>query len=292
MGLLAVFQSGIHYDRIPFLTPLIQQRMADELGPLDRYILWLDKRCNIVFALAFQFVFFLIVVGLLYVLSLVFYLVVRPNVSAAVWLYIKIGVGAVVAIFYIAIIVLNLKRVKETPTGARLYDQLMKATQFFMKILMVGMHRHSSYITNTFYSQIPQKRFAWTAALFMLVFFVAFLIEYTTDLTRNDRRISFFNSRHLYSTRVDSLFVDPVAYDNQRPEGDYVDVASIQADVIREPYLRLFIAYPKALDTLLTSLARNQFGQIHCPTRNAVANAVSGAVGRLTGLFGWRSTIR
>jgi hypothetical protein len=256
VGLLAVFPSGIHYDRMPFSTPQIQQRMANELGPLDRYILWLDKRCNIVFALAFQFVFFLIVVSLLYVLSLVFYLVVQPNVSAAVWLGIKIGVGVLVGVFYVAIIVLNLKRVKETPTGARLYDQLTKATQSFMKILMMGMHRHSSYITNTFYSHIPQKRFARTAALFMLVFFVAFFIEYITDLSRNDPRISLLNSRHLYSARVDSLFVDPAAYDNRRPDGEYVNVASIQADLIREPYLRLFIAYPKALDTLLTSLAK------------------------------------
>ncbi|WP_375445069.1 hypothetical protein [uncultured Fibrella sp.] len=255
VGLLAVFPSGIHYDRMPFSTPEIQQRMSDDFGPLDRYILWLDKRCNIVFALAFQFVFFLILIGLLYVVSLVFYLVVQPNVPAAVWQNIKIGVAVVVGIFYVAIIVLNLKKVKESPTGARLYFLLTKTTQLVMKVLMMGMYRHSSYVTNTFYSHIPQKRFTRTAAFFMLAFFVAFFIESITDATRNDRRATLFNSRKLYSVSVDSLFVDPGAYDNQRPEGEYIDVASIQADVIREPYLRLFIAYPKVLDTLLTRVA-------------------------------------
>jgi len=260
VGLLAVYQSGIHYDRMPFTTPEIQHRMASELGPLDRYILWLDKRCNIVFALAFQFVFFLIVVSLLYVLSLAFYLVVQPNVPPAVWLYIKTGIGVVVVAFYVAIIVLNLKKVKESPMGARMYYKLTRATQFAMKILMMGMYRHSSYVTNTFYSHIPQKRFARTALFFMLAFFVAFFIEYISDQSRNDPRISLFNSRHLYSARIDSLFIDASAYDNQRPEGEYVNVASIQADVIREPYLRLFIAYPKALDTLLTNLAKEPVG--------------------------------
>ncbi|MBO0935324.1 hypothetical protein J2I47_02060 [Fibrella sp. HMF5335] len=255
VGLLAVYPSGIHYDRMPFSTPQIQQRMAEELGPLDRYILWLDKRCNIVFALAFQFVFFLILVSLLYVLSLAFYLLVQPNVPAAVWTNIKIGVGVLVGIFYVAIIVLSLKKVKETPTGAQWHYRFTRGTQLAMKIIMLGMYRHSSYVTNTFYSHIPQQRFARTALIFISVFFVAFFIEYINDQTRNDRRVSFFNSRHLYSSRVDSLFVDPAAYDNQRPEGEYVSVASIQADVIREPYLRLFIAYPKALDTLLTRLA-------------------------------------
>ena len=255
VGLQAVFPSGIHYDRIPFSTPYAQQKMAEELGPLDRYILWLDKRCNIVFALAFQFVFFLIVVSLLYVLALMVYLVVKPNVPADVWLYIKIGIGALVAVAYIVLIILSLKKVKETPTGTRLHYQFTKATQLFMKILLMGMHRHSSYITNTFYSHIPQQRFARTLVIFMSVFMVAFFVEYISDVSRNDRRISFFNSRHLYSARVDSLFVNPNVYDNQRPEGALIDVASIQADVIREPYLRLFIAYPKALDTLLTRLA-------------------------------------
>lgn len=255
VGLLAVYPSGIHYDRIPFSTPYAQQKLAEELGPLDRYILWLDKRCNIVFALAFQFVFFLIVVSLLYMLTLVVYLVVKPNVPADIWQYIKIGIGALVVVFYIVLIVLSLKQVKETPMGTRWHYRFTKGTQFAMKILLMGMYRHSSYITNTFYSHIPQQRFARTAVIFMSVFFVTFIIEYVSDMSRNDRRVTFFNSRHLYSARVDSLFVNPAAYDNQRPAGEYVEVATIQADVIREPYLRLFIAYPKALDTLLTRLA-------------------------------------
>ena len=256
VGLLAVFPSGIHYDRMPFSTPQTQQRMANELGPLDRYILWLDKRCNIVFAVAFQFVSFLVVVSLLYVLCLVFYLLVQPNVPAHIWLGIKIGVGGLVCIFYVVIIVLSLKKVKESPTGARLHDRFMRATQFFTKILLMGMHRHSSYISNTFYSHIPQKQFARTTVIFMTVFFIAFLVEYVTDLTRNNRRVTLFSSRYLYTARVDSLFVNPSAYDNQRPESEFVELATIQADVIREPYLRLFIAYPRALDTLLTSLAK------------------------------------
>lgn len=251
VGLLAVYPSGIHYDRIPYSTPYSQQRMADELGPLDRYILWLDKRCNIVFALAFQFVFFLIVIGMLYIVALVIYVGVKPNVSPTVWLGVKIGGGLLVGGFYLALIVLNLKKVKEHPVGSKLHYQLLRAP----RLLLVGMYRPSSFITNTFYSHIPKQRFTRTLAIFMTVFMLVFLVEYTTDQMRSNRRSSAFNSRHLYTARVDSLFVDPGAYDNQRPEGELVEVASIQGDVIREPYIRLFIAYPKALDTLLTRLA-------------------------------------
>jgi len=251
VGLLAVFPSGIRYDRIPFTTPYAQQRMADELGPLDRYILWLDKRCNIVFALAFQFVFFLIVVALLYVLGLVIYLVVQPNVSANAWFGIKIALGSVVAVFYLAIIFLNLKKVKETPRGIELNYRLTK----LMQVMMMGLYRHTSYVTNTFYSNIRPGKLFQSVAIFMLVFFVVFFVEYTNDFSRMNGRASLVNSRHLYSARVDSLYIEPTAYDNQRPEGAYIAAASIQSDVVREPYLRLFIAYPKALDQLLREVA-------------------------------------
>jgi hypothetical protein len=251
VGLLAVYPSGIRYDRIPFSTPYAQQRLADELGPLDRYILWLDKRCNIIFALAFQFVFLLVVVALLYMLGLLIYLVVQPNVPANVWFGIKIALGVLVAVFYIAIILLNQKKVKQTPRGMQLNYRFMKVGQ----LMMMGMYKHTSYVTNTFYSNIRPGKLFQTAAIFMLVFFGVFFFEYMNDFSRTNGRVSLFNSRHIYSARIDSLYVEPTAYDNQRPEGAFIGGASIQSDVIREPYLRLFIAYPKALDMLLKQVA-------------------------------------
>ncbi len=250
VGLLAVFPLGIRYDRIPFSTPYAQKRLADELGPLDRYILWLDKRCNIVFALAFQFVFFLIVVALLYVLGLFIYSFVRPNVPAIVWSGIKIAAGVLVAVFYIAVIVLSQKKVKETPRGIQLNYQLTK----MMRMMSMGTYKHTSYVTNTFLSNIRPGKLFQTFALFIVIFFITFVLEYTADLSRS-KGISLFNTRHLYSARIDSLYINPAAYDSQRADGAYIDVASIQSDVIREPYLHLFIAYPKTLDTLLARVA-------------------------------------
>lgn len=251
VGLLAVFPSGIHYDRIPFSTPYAQQRMADELGPLDRYILWLDKRCNIVFALAFQFVFLLVVIALLYLLGLLVYLVVQPNVPAHVWFGVKVALGTLAAVFYLGIIVLSQKKIKQTPRGVRLHYRFAKVGQ----LMLMGMYKHTAYVTNTFYSHIRPGKLMQTAVIFMMVFFGVFFFEYNNDISSASGRMSLFNRRHLYSAQVDSLYIEPAAYDNQRPEGAFIDGASIQSDVIREPYLRLFIAYPKALDTLLKQVA-------------------------------------
>lgn len=248
VGLLAVFPKGIRYDRLPFSTPYLQQRLADELGPLDRYILWLDKRCNIVFALAFQMAFLLIVVAFFYVMGLLIYLFVQPNVPTNVWLGIKIAAGALVAVFYLAIIVLNQKKVKETPRGMQLNYQLMKVG----RLILLGTYNHTSYVTNTFYSNIRPGKLFQTLAIFGVVFLAVLLLEVMNDASRDSGGL---NNRHLYSARVDSLYIEPTAYDNQRAEGAFIRAASIQSDVIREPYVRLFIAYPKALDTLLTRIA-------------------------------------
>ncbi len=85
----------------------------------------------------------------------------------------------------------------------------------------------------------------------MVVFLVSFFVEFTADLSRTDVRISGIVSRHLYTARIDEYYVDPLAYDNLRDENAYLAQASIQADVIQEPFIRLFISYPKTLDTLL-----------------------------------------
>ena len=186
-----------------------------------------------------------------YMLGLLIYLVVQPNVSADIWFGAKIALGTLVAVFYIAIIALNQKKVKETPRGIQFHYRLTKLGQ----LAILGMYKHTSYVTNTFYSHIRPGKLFQTAGIFMVVFFVVFFLQYANDLSRTSGRASLFSSRHLYSARIDSLYVEPAAYDNQRSEGAFIGAASIQSDVIREPYLRLFIAYPKALDALLTQIA-------------------------------------
>ncbi|KAB7730525.1 hypothetical protein F5984_14750 [Rudanella paleaurantiibacter] len=252
VGLLAVYPSGIQYDRLPFMSQFAKAKLADDFGSLDGYILRLDRRCNIVFALAFQFVFLFIFLGLMYLMTLLVYSVLRPLLPPPAWEVVKIG-GAVLLVVYVGMsLVLSNKKVMEHPTGTKFHYRYMKFNQY----LMMGLHKPSSYISNTFYSNLPQKSVIRTMVVAMSLFMVAFIVEYLNDISRTNPRVSFFNRRHLYSARVDSLFVNTSVYDNLRDVSGYVDVAAIQADVIREPYIRLFIAYPKALDTLFTRVAK------------------------------------
>ncbi|MBC3784225.1 hypothetical protein [Spirosoma utsteinense] len=251
VGLLAVYPTGIHYDRIPFSTPYAQKRMATDLGPLDRYILRLDQRCNIIFAVAFLFVIFLIVVALSYVIILLISAIVRPMIPPDIRHIIELSAYALFILYFITSIVLSLPTVKAHPTGERLHYQLTSVG----KLVYWGMYPPFGFLVNTFFSHLPFKKIVRAMGLFMVLFIVVIVVELLANMSRVDRRIS-FNQRHLYSARLDSLFSNPNTYDDQLPDGEYVSAAAIQSDVIREPFIRLFVAYPKALDTLLTQLAK------------------------------------
>lgn len=251
VGLLAVYPKGIDYHKIPFTTPYAQDRIKKDLGSLQGYILRLDRHCNIVFAVAFLFVFMLIILAFCYVVVLLLYSGFQPLIPARYWQAIKMTSLVLLAILLVTTFVLAIPQVREKPGMARLHYRIIT----FNKVITWGMYRPLSYITNTFYSNLPYRKLLKSMLVMSAVFFALIVAELLTDLSRMDHRLSFTNGRHLYSARLDSLFIDPSAYDNQRVEGQYITQAAIQADVIREPFIRLYIAYPKALDTLLTRLS-------------------------------------
>ena len=252
VGLLSVYPTGVHYDRIPYSSKYAQEQMSRKFGSLENYIIKLDRRCNIVFAVAFLFTFFFILIGMGYLVAILGYTFIRPLIPEEYMPIVKVLGYILAGSYFLAAIVLSLPAVRATPGGARLNYKFSTALQF----LFWGLARPSSYITNTFYSHIPSKKMLRNMAIMMIVFTGLMFVNMFIDLSRINQRIAPFNSRHLFTSRVDSLFIDASTYDNQRTEGQYVGTASIQADIIREPFVRLYIAYPKAMDTLLTEIVK------------------------------------
>ncbi|OIN55489.1 hypothetical protein, partial [Arsenicibacter rosenii] len=251
VGLQAVFPEGIQYDRLPMSTGYTQKRLAEELGPLDRYILWLDKRSNVLFALAFQSALLAFVVAVAYIVALGLFVFIKPNIPEVAWLILNTCINVFFFGGSLLIPILSLKRFRDNPRANHLHYRLTKILQ----IVYMGTYRPMSYILNTFLSNIPRQKLTRFYATFYIVFMVIFMVEFSHDQLQNENRISLLNRRHLFTARVDSLYINPANYENQRPADSYVDAATIQADVIREPFLKLFIAYPKALDTLFTKIA-------------------------------------
>ncbi|MCE7043260.1 hypothetical protein [Dyadobacter sp. CY312] len=252
VGLLSVYPTGIHYDRIPFTSKYAQEQMSGKFGSLQNYIIRLDRRCNIVFAVAFLFTFFFILIAMGYLVAIIVYTYIRPLIPDDYMPFVKLLCYALAGIYLLASIILSLPAVRATPTGARLNYKFSTILQF----LYWGTARPSGFIVNTFYSHIPSKKLVRNMAFMLVGFVLIMTVNLLIDMSRQNQRFLVFNGRHLFSARVDSVFVDANSYDNQRPEGQYVRTATIQSDIVREPFIRLYIAYPKALDTLLTEISK------------------------------------
>lgn len=255
VGLLAVYPSGIRYDRIPFVSKSNQKRMEEELGPLDGYILALDRRCNIVFATAFLFVLLLIIIGFGYLAVLLIHSVLRPMMPVHYWETLKVIINVLMGAYLVISLILSLPQLKEKPALNHIQHRLGSLN----KIFLLGFYRPVSFITNTFYSHISYKKMIRFVMLMTAAFFVLLAFLIGSDLSRMDGHKLVIGKRHLFTERSDGDFAEPAMYDNQRGESASVPVASIQSDVIREPFIRLFIAYPKTLDILLAGLAKPQW---------------------------------
>ncbi|REA63996.1 hypothetical protein DSL64_00015 [Dyadobacter luteus] len=250
VGLLSVYPTGIHYDRIPFTPRYTQEKMAARFGSLQNYIINLDRRCNIVFAVSFLIVFIFIIVALGYVVGIIGYTVIRPMIPDQYAFLIKVAAIGLLIVYMAAATILSLPAVRSTPRGAELHYRFSNLLRF----LYWGLSKPFGFIINTFYSHIPSKKMLRVMGMMTFLFIIVMIVNFFTDFTRQNKQVSVLNTRFLYSARYDSLFVKAESYDDKRAEGTYIETASVQSDVIREPFIRLFVAYPKALDTLLTEL--------------------------------------
>ncbi|AUD00487.1 hypothetical protein [Spirosoma pollinicola] len=252
VGLLAVYPDGIRYNQIYNLSQYAQKQFAQKMGSLPDYIIRLDRRCNIIFALAFSLVLLLLGIAAAYGLFILFEISLQlllPNTlynttrELVGWIF-GIGVGVMSVANYI----LNLPRFRENPRLAPLSFRLIQSSS----AVFLGLYKPLLYITYTFYSQIPKevlkRRLAWFLTIFFLAEFSFMGVELLQGLGASD----VLDSRSFITLRVPDKTANANSFDNLRPPSEQINTASIQADVIREPYVRLFVSYPKSLDAELS----------------------------------------
>ncbi|MVM30368.1 hypothetical protein GO755_10015 [Spirosoma sp. HMF4905] len=256
LGILAVYPSGIRYDQIYSLSQYARQQFAQRMGSLPDYIIRLDKRCNVIFALAFSLALFLlgiaIAFGLFILIEAVLQLLIPDHlyktVRETVNLILLVGIGGL----WLVYVFLNLPKFRDNPRFAQIAFQL---SQLF-SVLFMGLYKPGLYILYTFYSQIPkqilQKRLVWAFSIFILVELVFMSGQLVQTMGASDA----LDSRSYITLRAPNQLVEANSFDNLRTPDELISKASIQSDVIREPYVRLFVSYPKSLDVELAKRFR------------------------------------
>lgn len=251
VGLLAAYPKGIQYDQIYRLSKYSQKRLSTEMGSLPAYIIRLDRRCNVVFALAFSLVLLFLSVAAAYILFILVETGLQLLVPNSLYETVRTVVGWVLILIIggisISVTILNMARFRDNERYATLVFRLTEG----FSILFLGMYRPLLYIVYTFYSQIPEKTLKKRLVSILGVLFAAEMVFMVYQVLHTQNTTDMLDARSFMSMRAPAQMVTANSFDNLRAPDQLIDKASIQSDIIREPYVRLFISYPKLLDTEL-----------------------------------------
>lgn len=252
VGLLAVYPAGIQYDKVYRLSRYAQQRLVSQMGTLPDYIVRLDRRCNVIFAIAFGLALLFIAISTTFILFIVIESGLQIVLPEHWYEQVRIWGGIVAAtLFYgflIFVLIVNLPRFRDDPRFAPIAFRLSES----MYIIFLGLYRPVQYIMYTFFSNHAHSTLKKRLVLLYVSIFVFALVVMVGQVFQTLRVSDVFDSRSFMSTRDPARTINTNAYDNLRDPAELIDKASMQADVIREPYIRLFISYPKSLDAELT----------------------------------------
>lgn len=251
VGLLAAYPDGIRYDQIAMSSQYAREQYARRLGSLSDYVIRLDRRCNVIFALASVVGSVFVGMAMIYVLLIVAVTVLQWTLSPSDYAaflhiarYVLITLFTAYMLFAIGA---SVPAWRDHPRVAPLHFRLTNG----LTNLIPGIGKASQYLTYTFLSNIPNKILYRRGAAVFAVFILAEIVTMAIDIDRI-KGAGLFDGRSFMSLNAGGSVVESTAYDNLRPETALANQAAIQADVIREPYVRLFIAYPKLLDQELT----------------------------------------
>ncbi len=244
VGLLSVYPKGIVYKNLPFFNDFHKQQLELKLGRIEGFILNLDRTASSIFSTSFLFVITLTGVSFVYFFVFLLVNVSRLLMAKATYelyaRYLFLVLMVVAIAFTLFNLILNLKWVKNNPRWAKIPFEFNWRTGNF---LFPGIYRPSQYIILMYYANVSKTRIFLYAGGMML-FFMANVLYYSIYVPVPQ----VFDTRS-YNSSVEDLYqVIPERYDNLIPNNHKSQSLSIQSDVIKDPYIRLFISYPKYLD--------------------------------------------
>ena len=236
VGLDSVFPRGIRWDQIRY-GPLTKQVYRERLPSLPSLIDRTDNFCSVIFAFAFLMVY-------LFALSMVAVGVLSGTVYLATHTFLDTEHArpALQLLFALVFGVPLLISAADKLFGARIDPDSLPGRSIRHSIgwayhaMLLGAY---GPILMTLFSNI-RKRVMYP--VFYLFFFGLLAVVFAEFMVRQGE-FSLDNYSYL-PENPGVLGVDFRHYENQRPPDEvYPRIPSIQSDVIRDPYVRLFIPY-------------------------------------------------
>lgn len=253
VGLRAVFPQGIIFEKLPNTNTELRESIKKKFGKLDDFIIRLDRRCSQIFSIAFILVLFSVMIALIYILSFLLIVGVKTYIPAyyvKVMYFLRIILIAWFCLSAFGFIIGTKEKYREHPILGKWLKIIVQSSS----LLYFGMYKPINYINLVFASNLPRKKYYLYMSSFAITFMVLAMSIYTQKLFEHNG-LPFLESRNFYSSGSTDYQLQSSFYDNQRADGEIAE-ASIQADVIQEPFIKLFINYGKVLDADLSKICK------------------------------------
>jgi hypothetical protein len=236
VGLDAVFPNGIRWERLRY-GPISERVYRERLPALPSLIEKVDDFCSAIFSCAFMFVL---------VFALAF--PVTALLGGAAFL-ISLGLDGVSlgaafrALLFLFIALPLAASLLDRSMGRKLDPESLPARSIrAFQISYYWMYLLPLYGTSMMVLFSNVRKRALYPVLFLLFFGILGLFLFN-DMGLKDELAVFAGYEYL-PEKPGAREVKPVYYEDQRPEGEvFPRTPSIQSDVIRDPYVRVFIPY-------------------------------------------------
>ena len=233
-----VFPKGIQMDKIHY-QPLYKDNVRKVSGTID-WVISLETICSLIFTLSFFFM--MIIMGILITL-----LIIIPHSSLkATWgeqgfYYLQIlskifiGLGLVYLIDF-----LTLGFIKKQKFLEKVYYPVYI---LFSLLTLAPLYR------TTYYTLVSNIK-PWIVILVATVYLLFALALTQVNQSSAD---AIYNVRKFLNLTSEKHIYDPRYYETFRPEGELVEHLSIQSDIVKDSFLRLFIVHQKVIENLMSS---------------------------------------
>lgn len=238
LGLSFAFKEGINYDNIKGGAAL-KEKLRSEPTALDR-VKKLEVWCKLSFSFA-------VLMGL-FTLSLV------VSMSIAIWLlnFISPGAGDIAVVTYSLLVLLGIvqlgliDRLLITKKSNSFWSKIANGITSFLNILTISfLYRREALVLRTNVNRWLIYSFAFLYLGIAVVTSVSRVGQYYSYGTFT---LNFFDDRENYDVISDNPMIYN-EYDENLTPGDRITNATIQSEIIKDNYLKIFIESNQVFDS-------------------------------------------
>jgi hypothetical protein len=246
IGLQAAFPDGIRYEHIPNISKRMQEQYRKRLGSLSDYIIRLDKTCSSVLGLSFTIAFTGVGIGLLYmIIYSLTQLIQSANEDFGQAIYSGVAILA-------ALVLLLSYWVRKNPDADAKYgDKVAKVSFWLSGASIPFLSKAMSYLSLTMASNSNRKKYYSGMAIIMGLMIASIFFILSAKIEEKGGSSMLLD---YYYTGDKANTIRDINYDNHRLPTQAIPPVSIQSDVVEEPFVKVFVAYPPRLNSRIEQL--------------------------------------